>query len=72
MGDGAAFSASPIAADGKLYLASEDGDIHVVTAGPGLAPIAKNQMNEAIMATPAISDGVIVVRTIGHVFGLGQ
>jgi outer membrane protein assembly factor BamB len=72
VGEGAAFSASPVAADGRLYLASEDGDIHVVTAGSGLAPIAKNQMNEVIMATPAISDGVIVVRTLGHVFGLGQ
>jgi outer membrane protein assembly factor BamB len=70
--EGAAFSASPIAADGRLYLATEDGDIHVVTAGPGLAPIAKNQMSEVIMATPAISDGLIVVRTNGHVFGIGQ
>jgi outer membrane protein assembly factor BamB len=71
-GEGGAFSASPIAADGKLYLASEDGDIHVIRAGPGLEPLVKNSMKEVIMATPAISDGVIVVRTLGHVYGIGR
>jgi hypothetical protein len=29
-------------------------------------------MNEVIMATPAISDGLIVIRTLGHVYGIGQ
>ena len=38
----------------------------------GLAQIAQNDMKEVIMATPAISDGLIVVRTLGHVFGIGQ
>jgi hypothetical protein len=72
VGTGGSFSASPIAADGKLYVASEDGEIYVVTAGPGLAQVAKNDMKEVIMATPAISDGVIVVRTLGHLYGIGQ
>jgi outer membrane protein assembly factor BamB len=72
IGMGGAFSASPIAADGRLYAASEDGEIYVVTAGPGLTEIARNDMKEIIMATPAISDGVIVVRTLGHVYGIGQ
>ena len=70
--EGGAFSASPIAADGRLYAASEDGVIHVVTAAPELTPVARNDMKEVIMATPAISDGVIVVRTLGHVYGIGQ
>ena len=72
MGEGGAFSASPVAADGKLFLASEDGDVHVVGATPTLDPIAKNQMKEVIMATPAISDGLIVVRTLGHLYGIGK
>jgi outer membrane protein assembly factor BamB len=72
IGEGGAFSASPVAADGRLYVASEDGEIYVVTAGPGLTQIAKNDMKEVIMATPAISDGVIVVRTLGHVYAIGQ
>jgi PQQ-like domain/Ankyrin repeats (many copies) len=69
--EGGAFSASPIAADGRLYAASEDGVIHVVTASPDLTAVARNDMKEVIMATPAISDGVIVVRTLGHVYGIG-
>ena len=72
IGEGGAFSASPVAADGRLYVASEDGEVYVVNAGPGLAQIAKNDMKEVIMATPAISDGLIVVRTLGHVYGIGQ
>ena len=72
VGTGGSFSASPIAADGKLYVASEDGEIYVLTAGPGLTQIAKNDMKEVVMATPAISDGVIVVRTLGHLYGIGQ
>jgi outer membrane protein assembly factor BamB len=72
IGEGGAFSASPIAADGRLYVASEDGEVYVVTAGPGLTQISKNDMKEIIMATPAISDGVIVVRTLEHVYGIGH
>jgi outer membrane protein assembly factor BamB len=71
-GTGGAFSASPVGADGHLYVASEDGEVYVLAAAPGLAQLAKNDMNEVIMATPAISDGLIVVRTLGHVFGIGQ
>ena len=72
IGEGGAFSASPVAADGRLYVASEDGEVYVVSAGPGFTQIAKNDMKEVIMATPAISDGLIVVRTLGHVYGIGQ
>ena len=72
VGTGGAFSASPVGADGRLYVASEDGEIYVVTAEPGLTQVAKNDMKEVIMATPAISDGLIVVRTMGHLYGIGQ
>jgi ankyrin repeat protein len=72
IGGGGAFSASPIAADGKLYFANEDGDIIVVRAGRKYEELAKNEMKEVIMSTPAISDGLIVVRTLGHVYGIGE
>jgi outer membrane protein assembly factor BamB len=72
VGTGGAFSASPVAADGRLYIASEDGEVYVLSATPDLKPIARNDMKEVIMATPAISDGLIVVRTMGHVYGIGQ
>ena len=72
VGGGGSFSASPIAADGRLYFASEDGDIFVARAGRTYQEIAKNEMKEVIMSTPAISDGVVIVRTLGHVYGIGQ
>jgi outer membrane protein assembly factor BamB len=73
IGDGSsAFAASPIAADGRLYVASESGEIHVLRAGPEQALIARNDMAEIVMATPAISDGLLVVRTLGHVVGLAE
>lgn len=72
VGGGGSFSASPVAADGRLYVPSEDGDIFVVRAGRTYEQLAKNEMKEVIMATPAISDGLIIVRTLGHVYGIGE
>ena len=40
--------------------------MYVISATPELKQIAKNDMKEVIMATPAISDGLIVIRTMGH------
>ena len=71
VGGGGAFAASPIAADGRLYFASEDGDVFVAKAGPEYVELGKYSMNEVIMATPAISDGTIVIRTLGHLYGIG-
>ncbi|HKX29966.1 MAG TPA: PQQ-binding-like beta-propeller repeat protein, partial [Blastocatellia bacterium] len=67
---GGSFSASPIAADGKLYFASEDGEIVVVKAGPKYELLSVNPMGEVLMATPAISDGMMIVRGQKHVFGV--
>jgi outer membrane protein assembly factor BamB len=72
VGGGGSFAASPIAADGRLYFANEDGDVIVARAGRKYEELAKNQMKEVIMSTPAISDGLIIVRTIGHVYGIGE
>jgi len=60
---GSGFSASPVAADGKIYLSSEDGEMFVVAAGAPFKQIATNSMGELLMATPALSDGVMYVRT---------
>jgi outer membrane protein assembly factor BamB len=71
-GRGGAFTASPVAADGKLYFPSEDGEVFVVRAGPKYDFVGANQMGEVIMATPAISDGTIYVRTTGHLYAVGD
>jgi len=59
----ASFSASGVAADGKLYFPSEQGDIFVVKAGPEFELLGANPVNDICMATPAISEGVLFFRT---------
>jgi len=69
---GSGFSASPVAADGKIYLANEDGDILVVRAGETFEHLATNPMGELLMATPALSDGVMYVRGVSSLFAIGR
>ncbi len=69
---GTSFSASPIAADGALYLWSETGEVFVLKAGAKPELLHKNAMDDVVMATPAASDGLLVVRTLGHLVGLGE
>jgi outer membrane protein assembly factor BamB len=64
------FSASPVAAAGRLYLASEEGTVHVVAAGRQFASLASNDMGEALMATPAIAGAMLIVRGAEHLFAL--
>lgn len=58
-----AFTASIIAADGKLYFTSEDGDVYVVKAGRTFELLATNPLGGIAMATPAVSEGVLYFRT---------
>lgn len=58
-----AFSASGVAADGKLYFSSEDGNIYVLQAGPEFKVLAKNPLKDVCMATPAISGNTLYFRT---------
>ena len=69
---GSGFSASPVAADGRIYLSSEDGDIFVVKAGRTFALEATNPMGEPLMATPAITGGTMYVRGERHLYAIGQ
>ena len=71
-GKGGAFTSSPVAADGKIYLSSEDGDVFVVKAGAKYELLATNPVGEVMMATPAISDGLVIVRGINHLFAFGE
>ena len=70
-GTGGSFSASPVAADGKIYLASEDGDVFVVKAGPSYELLSVNPMGEPMMATPAIAQGLLIFRTLRQVVAVG-
>jgi outer membrane protein assembly factor BamB len=70
IGNGGSFSASPVAADGKIYCSSEDGDVYVIKAGAEYLELAKNPVGEVLMATPAISDGLIIFRGLKHVYAI--
>ena len=69
---GLGFSASPVAADGRIYLFGEGGRVFVVQAGDPFKLLATHDMGESLMATPAISDGVMYLRGQQHLFAVGQ
>jgi outer membrane protein assembly factor BamB len=68
---GSGFTASGVAADGKLYFASEVGKVFVVRAGPKFEVLATNELGETCMATPAISEGALFFRTRNHLTAIG-
>src|SRR6478735_990767 len=67
-----AFYASPVAADNKVFMASERGKIAVLPTDGSLDPVAVNDMEDDIYATPAISEGRIYVRTRGILYCFGR
>ncbi len=72
LGGSGGYTASPVAADGKLYLTSEEGEIRVVKAGPNFELLAVNPMGDICMSTPAIADGMIFVRTQQFLYGMAR
>jgi outer membrane protein assembly factor BamB len=69
---GSGYSASPVAADGKIYLSNEDGDMLVIEAGPTFKHLTTNSIGETLMATPALSQGVMYVRGSRTLLAIGK
>ena len=69
---GGDYYASILAADGKLYTLSEEGKACVLEAGPNFNLLSVNDMNERCMATPAISNGQIFIRSDQTLFCIGK
>jgi len=67
-----ALSASPVAGDGKVYWTTEDGSVYVVEAGPEYRELAVNTLGLEVMATPAISAGVLFIRTRSSIIAVGH
>jgi len=67
---GTTHSASPVASDGRVYLAGEDGQLLVLRAGRAFEVLARIDMGETVFATPAISRGTMYVRTRGHLYAI--
>jgi len=72
LGGKGGYTASPVAADGRLYFTSEEGGTNVVRAGPVFSLLATNPAGEVCMATPAISDGTLFIRTEKHLAAVGK
>jgi outer membrane protein assembly factor BamB len=67
----ASFMGSPIAADGRILMTSEDGDTFVIKAGPKHEVITTNSVGEPVYTTLAISNGRIYIRGEKHLFAIG-
>lgn len=63
-------SASPIAAAGRIYFATEEGEVIVIAAGPTFELLAQNDMGDPCMATPALKDDVLFIRTMTALFAI--
>lgn len=66
------YYSSPVAADNKVYIASAEGVVVVLDAGEELKILARNQLDGAILGTPALVDGNIYVRTESHLYAFGN
>ncbi|MFP6670855.1 MAG: PQQ-binding-like beta-propeller repeat protein, partial [Pirellulaceae bacterium] len=62
------YYASPVAGDGKIYVMGENGFLTVLEQGNQLKRLAKNDMGDSCIATPAIADGRIFVRTLNTLY----
>ena len=65
-------TASPVAADGRVYLQTEDGECHVVKQGPAFEILAVNKLDETFCASPAISGGRLFLRGRKHLYCIGK
>ncbi|HEX5082425.1 MAG TPA: PQQ-binding-like beta-propeller repeat protein [Blastocatellia bacterium] len=66
------YFASPVGADGKVYLVSQDGTVSVVRAAGEWETLAVNALGDEVFATPAIADGKLYVRTAGALYCFGK
>ena len=69
---GGVFTASPVAVDGKIYLLDESGKTVVLAAGRTFRIVAENVLGERSLASPAVSNGQILIRTDHHLFCIGN
>ncbi|MCC6588959.1 MAG: PQQ-binding-like beta-propeller repeat protein [Bryobacterales bacterium] len=70
-GEADRYYASPVAADGKVYIASHTGVVSVLKAGPDQELLGVNPLEDEILATPALVDGKVYIRTKSHLFCFG-
>jgi outer membrane protein assembly factor BamB len=67
-----AYTASPWSYNGKIFILSEDGDAHVIKAGPDFQILGKNTLDEMCMSTPAIARGSLFIRTESKLYRIAK
>ena len=72
LSQGGTCTASPVAANGKIYQGTEEGTLYVLGAGPEHKEVAVYDFGEPLMATPAISEGLLLVRTPSKLIALAK
>jgi outer membrane protein assembly factor BamB len=63
LGRSNSFTASPVAADGRIYAVNDDGKVYVIKAGKEFEILSENKLDDLCMVTPAITEGIIFFRT---------
>ena len=66
------YTGSPVLADGKIYVTSEEGLTSVVRAGPKFEVLAENDLAESTLSSPAVSNGQIFIRTDKALYAIGN
>lgn len=69
---GGDFSASPVFAEGRIYFQNEAGVGSVVRAGRTFELLAKNDLGERTLASPAVTDGTLFLRSKSHLWRIGR
>jgi outer membrane protein assembly factor BamB len=69
---GGNFSASPVAAEGRIYFVGDDGKTTFIKTAPEFTILAKNPLSESVQASPAISKGQLFIRTERYLFAIGR
>jgi outer membrane protein assembly factor BamB len=62
---------SLVAAGGRLYVTNQAGETLVLAASPEFKLLARNPLGERTLASPAVSDGEIFIRTYKHLWCIG-
>jgi outer membrane protein assembly factor BamB len=67
-----AYSASPLAADGRIYFLSEEGDTTVIAQGEQFRKLTVNRLDGRFLASIAVSDGALFLRSEQHLYRIGK
>jgi outer membrane protein assembly factor BamB len=65
-------TASPVLIDGRIYAINEMGTVYVLAAAPKFQLLAKNVVDEPVMASPAVADGRLFIRGKTHLYCIGK